>query len=76
MKYGEIIKYANESSNNYGYYARALSDSYILLSNTGMDELFEILKNKYITIQEQNEEREIFFEDEEPNIKFILQEKK
>lgn len=75
MKYGEIIKYANESSNNYGYYARALSDSYILLSNTGMDELFEILKNKYITIQEQNEEREIFFEDEEPNIKFILQEK-
>lgn len=40
-----------------------------------MDELFEILKNKYITIQEQNEEREIFFEDEEPNIKFILQEK-
>lgn len=75
MKYGEIIKYANESSNNYGYYARALSDSYILLSNTGMDELFSILKNRYIVMQNQNEEREILFIDNEPDIKFILQEK-
>lgn len=75
MKYGEIIKYANESSNNYGYYARALSDSYILLSNTGMDELFSILKNRYIVMQNQNEEHEILFIDNEPDIKFILQEK-
>lgn len=75
MKYSEIIKYANESSNNYGYYARALSDSYILLSNTGMDELFSILKNRYIVMQNQNEEREILFIDNEPDIKFILQEK-
>lgn len=75
MKYGEIIKYANESSNNYGYYARALSDSYILLSNTGMDELFSILKNRYIVMQNQNEESEILFIDNEPDIKFILEEK-
>lgn len=75
MKYGEIIKYANESSHNYGYYARALSDSYILLSNTGMDELFNILKNRYIVMQNQNGESEILFVDSEPNIQFILQEK-
>ena len=75
MKYGEIIKYANESSHNYGYYARTLSDSYILLSNTGLDELFNILKNRYVVMQNQNEERNILFVDSEPDIQFVLQEK-
>lgn len=76
LKYGEIIKYANESSNNYGYYARALSDSYILLSNTGLDELFEILKGKSIEFQNQNDESDIWFINNEADIQFILKENK
>lgn len=74
LKYGEIIKYANESSNNYGYYARALSDSYILLSNTGLDELFSILKDRNIEMQNQKDENDIWFIDNEPNIEFALKE--
>ena len=72
VKYGEIIKYANEASNNYGFYARKLSDSYIFISNTGIDEIFDILKNKTIEFENQNEESYITFVDKEPEIYFEL----
>ena len=46
MKYAEIIKYTNEANNNYGYYGRNFNVSNIIISNTGLDEIFEILKEK------------------------------
>ena len=74
MKYGEIIKYANQSADDYGYYGRHLSDSYITVSNSGFDELFEIFKNKTLTIQREYLEYEAFFIDAEPNIQFDIEE--
>ena len=52
MKYGEIIKYANESTEK--YYINPLSNSYIILSNSGIDDFFETTKNKDLEIIEIN----------------------
>ena len=42
LKYAEIIKYANSNTNsNYRYYGKSLSETSILLGNSGMDDLFE-----------------------------------
>ncbi len=46
LKYAEIIKYANDVNNNYAYYGRNFNVNNVVLSNTGLDELFEILKGK------------------------------
>ena len=74
IKYAEIIKYANQAADDYGYYGRHLSDTYITVSNSGFDELFEILKDKYLTFQREFSEYEVLFVDNEPNIIFELEE--
>lgn len=72
MKYAEIMKYANEAASQYGTYHTAMENAYITVSNTGMDELFSILKGKYVTFQNEYEEKQIYFQDENPNIKFEI----
>ncbi len=73
MKYAEIIKYANETNNNYAYYGRTFNVSNILISNTGLDEIFEILKNETVIFQTANEEKKVKFINEPINIKFTLE---
>ena len=73
MKYAEIIKYANSNSNsNYRFYGNALSETNIILSNSGIDDLFEILKGKKITFQKEYKQTEIEFTEEQPDIQFKL----
>ena len=73
LKYSEIIKYANSNSNsNYKYYGKALSETSIMISNTAMDDLFEVLKGKNVEFQKDYNTGEIEFTEQEPNIKFIL----
>ena len=74
MKYGEIIKYANQSADEYGYYGRHLSDSYITVSNSGFDELFDIFINKELTVQREYAEYQIVCVDNEPKVEFEVQE--
>ena len=74
MKYGEIIKYANQSADEYSYYGRHLSDSYITVSNSGFDELFEIFKWNTLTIEREYSEYEAFCVDKEPEIIFNVEE--
>ena len=73
MKYGEIIKYANQAADDYGYYGRHLSDSYITVSNSGFDELFNIFKGKTLTIQREYSEYDAYFIDREPQIQFEIE---
>ena len=76
MKYAEIIKYANSNSNsNYRFYGNALSESNIILSNSGIDDLFDILKGKKVTLKKEYNETEIEFTEEQPNIEFKLTKK-
>lgn len=74
MKYAEIIKYANSNSNtNYRYYGKALSETSIILGNSGIDDLFEILKGKKVKFQKDFQNSEIEFTGEQPPVKFKLQ---
>ena len=71
LKHAEIIKYVNEST---PYYGTILGSSNITISNSGLDELFEILKGKYIEFEtEYANNNKIFFKDEEPDTKFYIE---
>ena len=73
MKYAEIIKYANSNSNsNYRFYGNALSETNIILGNSGIDDLFDILKGKKVKFQKEYNQTEIEFTEEQPNIEFKL----
>lgn len=73
MKYAEIIKYANETTGSYGHYEISMQDDFITISNSGLDEIFEILKGKSIVLQSDYQEDKIYLQDGEPEIKFYLE---
>lgn len=73
LQYAEIIKYANSNSNsNYRYYGKALSDTSIILGNSGIDDLFDVLNGKKVTFQKDYNTEEIEFTEEQPKIEFKL----
>ena len=72
MKYGEIIKYANESTEK--YYINPLSNSYIILSNSGIDDFFETVKGKKVEFG-NIEITKTEFVDKEPEIYFDVKNK-
>ena len=72
LKYAEIIKYTNESLNGYNYYGSSLKDGYVTVSNSGMDELFDVLKNKQVEFETETSNKTILFSTDEPNIKFEI----
>lgn len=74
MKYAEIIAFTNSSANsNYRYYGKALNESSIIIGNTAIDDLFETLKNKKVTMKKDYEKYIIGFTEENPQIEFKLQ---
>ena len=73
LKYSEIIHYANSNSNsNYRYYGKALSENSIMLGNTALDELFDILKGKTVELKKSTKDLEVKLIDGNPEIEFIL----
>ena len=73
LKYSELIKYANSNSNsNYRYYGKALNESSIIVGNSGIDDLFEVLKTKEVALQRNYKNQSIKFTEEQPNIQFTL----
>ena len=70
LKYAEIIKYANETVGSYGKYMRTLSNEYITISNTGLDELFDVLKGQKVNFKRDYVDEVIEFRDYNPNIEF------
>lgn len=74
MEHAETIKFVNNNSNSmYRYYGKVLSTGSIMLSNTAMDEFFEILKNKTVTMEKDYSTMDLEMVDNEPNIKFELE---
>ena len=52
LKHAETIKYINSNSNSiYRYYGKVLNTGSIVLGNTILDEIFEILKNKTVELE-------------------------
>ena len=73
IKYAEIIKYANSNSNsNYKYYGKALSETSIIVGNSAIDDLFEVLKGKKVEFQKDYHTEKIEFTEEQPKIQFEL----
>lgn len=73
LKYAEIMKYASETG-EYTIYAKNINDGYITISNTGLDDLFEILKGKEIVMQkEYNQGASIRLQDGEPDVQFTIE---
>ena len=76
LKQAEIIRFVNSDANsNYRYYGKAMNDNYILLNNSGIDEMFEILKDKKITFQKEYNDETIELLDKDPELHFIIQPK-
>lgn len=74
LKHAETIKYINNNSNSiYRYYGKVMNTGSIVLTNTILDEIFDILKNKSISMEKDYITTEIEFVDIEPNIKFELE---
>lgn len=74
LKYAEIIKYTNEATNSYTYYGSGIEESYITISNSGMDELFSVLEGKQVTFQKEGIENKVLFLNKTPDIKFDIEE--
>ena len=73
LKYAEIIKYANSNSNsNFRYYGKALSENSIIIGNSGIDDLFDVLKNKKVSLQRDYKTYIIELSEKQPNIKFTF----
>lgn len=74
LKYAEIIKYVNSNSNsNYRLYGKALNDGSIIIDNTGLDDLFEVLKNKTVEFEKDYIQELVEFIPDNPNIEFDLE---
>ena len=73
MKYAEIIKYANSNSNsNFKYYGKALNETNIIVGNSAIDDLFDVLEGKAIDFQKDASQEKIEFTKEQPKIEFKL----
>lgn len=72
LKYAEIIKYSNEAVGSYGKYMRTMSNEYITISNTGLDELFDVLQNRKVMVKREALEETILFENHNPEIQFVI----
>ena len=76
LKQSEIIRFVNSDANsNYRYYGKAMNDNYILLNNSGLDEIFEILKAREVIFQKEYSDEKIEFKDEDPKLHFVIQQK-
>ncbi len=70
MKYAEIIKYTSDNSDS--FYANSVNKSYILLSNTGIDEFFETVSGKEVEINSEYSTERVKFVENEPEINFKI----
>ena len=71
LKYSEMLKFA-ENTSKYSYYGSTLNHSSITLGESSIDEIFDILKNKKVTIDEDKIAAELQLLEENPNISFEL----
>ncbi len=71
MKYAEMIKYFNERNSK--YFRTTVADSFIEVSENGMDDLFNSLKGKYVSSIIDNSTIDVKFVDSEPDLKFKME---
>ena len=70
MKYAEILKYSSDLSDK--FFVNSFNQSYIILSNTGIDEFFEIMSGKEVEVETEYSTEKVKFVDNEPEISFKI----
>ncbi len=73
LKYAEIIKYSNETVGSYSKYMRTMSNEHITISNTGLDEIFDVLKDKKVSFKIDTTDYTVLFTDKNPDIIFTIE---
>ena len=77
LKHAEMIKFVNSRANsNYRYYGKVLNEGYISLNSSGLDEIFDILKNKEVTFQREYTENKVEFLEKDPELHFVVKKSK
>ena len=71
LKYAEILKFA-ENTSKYSYYGSTLNHSNIVLGESSMDEIFDILKNKEVIIESDKAASKLEILEKNPDITFDL----
>ena len=71
LKYAEMLKYA-ENTSKYSYYGSTLNHSSIVLGESSMDEIFDILKCTNVIIESEKISSELKLFEEDPDIYFEL----
>ena len=71
LKYSEVLKFA-ENTSKYSYYGSTLNHSSIVLGENLMDEMFDILKNKKVMLEEEKTSSILELVEGDPNIVFEL----
>ena len=75
LKYAEILKYASETAKEYAVWNNDINDRYIIVTNSGIDELFDLLQGTSIGFQINGKDKSLYFDEDVPNIKFSIEEK-
>ena len=70
LKYAEMLKYAE--NDKYSYYGSTLNHSSITLGENMLDEIFDVLKGKKVTIDRERQSDKLEFIEENPDIEFEL----
>ena len=73
LKYAEIIKYSNETVGSYSKYMRTMSNEHITISNTGLDEIFDVLQNQKVSFKIDSNDQTILFSNCNPDIIFTIE---
>ncbi len=71
LRYSEMLKYA-ENTSKYTYYGTTLNLSNIILGQSTIDEVFDILKNKTVMLESERNASKIDLIEGDPDIKFEL----
>ena len=67
-----IKKYNNEQLEGYTYYKKAYMQDNIFISNMGLDDLFDSLKDRTVAFQRNGKEKTVYFSSKEPEIPFNI----
>ena len=71
LRYSEMLKYA-ENANKYTYYGNTLNNTSITLGESSLDEVFDILKGKKVSLDKDRTSSQLDLIEKDPDITFEL----
>ncbi len=73
LKYAELMNYVNTHISSSYYGPKPMNPGTLILTKDGIDEIFEILKEKYVLFQDEYSEDDVLFVEQNPEIEFKVE---